>query len=145
MNVEVTVCLPREASTVGLVRGMVSSALERLGVADDCIDDIKLALSEACTNVVDHAVDGDEYEVRVAIEDRRCAIRVVDTGGHLDLVDLRGHPPDVVSPRGRGVAIMQAVMDRVDFVSQPESGTIVHLVKALVLRPGGPRPLNRDR
>jgi len=39
--------------------------------------------------------------------------------------------PDVDSPRGRGVAIMRAVMDSVEFVSEPETGTIVHLVKTL--------------
>ena len=45
--------------------------------------------------------------------------------------------PNPGSPRGRGVAIMRAVMDQVDFRSEPEAGTIVHLVKDLELEPDG--------
>jgi serine/threonine-protein kinase RsbW len=32
---------------------------------------------------------------------------------------------------GRGVALMHALMDQVRFTSEPEKGTIVHLVKRL--------------
>jgi hypothetical protein len=36
------------------------------------------------------------------------------------------------------VAIMRAVMDQVDFVSEPETGTIVHLVTRLDVDLEGP-------
>mgnify|MGYP000515870684 CR=1 FL=1 len=40
--------------------------------------------------------------------------------------------------RGRGMALMAALVDSVRFESRPEAGTIVHLVKDLALRPDGP-------
>lgn len=129
MNLEFAVCLPRDAETVGLVRAVVANALRSLGVRPGCIDDIRLALSEACTNVIEHAAADDEYEVRLEVDETRCAISVKNTGIGFDAKARAGVMPDVVSPRGRGVAIMRAVMDSVEFGSEPDTETIVQFVK----------------
>lgn len=131
VNLEFAVCLPRDAETVGLVRGVVAFALSSFGVTPECVDDIRLALTEACTNVIEHAAAEDEYEVRIEVDLTCCAISVENTGIGFDATALTGIMPDVSSPRGRGVAIMRAVMDQVEFGSEPETGTIVHLVKDL--------------
>ena len=52
MHLDVAVCLPRESETVSLIRTVVTHALRTLGVTSSCIDDVRLALSEAATNVV---------------------------------------------------------------------------------------------
>ena len=137
MLLDVAVCLPNEAETVGLIRGVVKSALRSFCVNEECIDDICLVLSEACTNVIEHAVLGDEYEVRVQIDEQNCALSVKNTGYGFDAAALRGVMPDSSSPRGRGVAIMRTLMDEVDFDSGEETATIVHLVKALTIEPDG--------
>lgn len=138
MILDVAVCLPQEAETVGLIRSVVKHALGTFGVTQDCVDDICLGLSEACTNVVDHAWPDDKYEVRLQIDVESCAIRVTNTGHGFDAAALRDEMPSPSSPRGRGVAIMLAVMDRVAFSSEPEAGTIVRLVKRLSIEPDGP-------
>ncbi len=133
MRLEVAVCLPHESETVAVVRTVVTHALGSFGVRPDCVDDIGLALSEACANVVIHAADDDEYEVRVQIDERRCVVSVRNTGHGFDASALRDEMPDALSPSGRGVAIMRAVMDDVAFTSEPSTGTIVRLVKDLAL------------
>lgn len=138
MKLEVAVCLPRDAQTVRLVRSVVSDTLTTFGVTQDCIDDIRLALSEACTNVIEHAAADDEYEVRVEVDERQCAISITNTGDGFDAEALAHAMPDPGSRRGRGVAIMRAVMDRVEFTSEPETGTLAHLVKALAVEDGSP-------
>ena len=138
MRVDVAICLPQEASSVRLIRLAVTNTLSVFGVDDDCIEEIRLALSEACTNVVQHAEPADEYEVRLEVDDQRCAISVTNRGAGFDADDLRGVMPGPDSPRGRGVAIMEAVMDQVEFRSEPEAGTVVHLVKELTFRPDAP-------
>ena len=138
MLLDVAVCLPKEALTVSLIRSVVRHALRTFGVTGDCIDDICLGLSEACNNVVDHAVPDDEYEVRLQVDQARCAISVRNTGEGFDAEALADVMPNPGSPRGRGVAIMRAVMDQVDFRSEPEAGTIVHLTKGLTAEPGAP-------
>ncbi len=138
MLLDVAVCLPKEAQTVSIVRSVVKHALGTFGVTGECIDDILLALSEACTNVVDHAGPDDEYEVRLEVNEGRCAISVRNTGEGFDAEGLTDVMPNPRSPRGRGVAIMRATMDQVDFISEPEAGTIVHLVKLLAVESDGP-------
>lgn len=138
MLIDIAVCLPKEAATVAVVRTAVTTMLDLIGVDRECIDDIALALSEACTNVVQHAAGEDEYEVAVGVDDRRCTIKIKNTGSGFDAGALAGTMPDPSSPRGRGVAIMRTVMDAIDFVSSPEDGTIVNLVRSLTFRPGAP-------
>jgi serine/threonine-protein kinase RsbW len=138
VNVDVAVCLPQEAETVALVRAAVTNTLTLFGVEERCVEDIRLALSEACTNVIEHATVHDEYEVRVVVDDDRCAISVKNTGNGFEAGGLEGVMPDARAARGRGMAIMRAVMDQVDFTSEPEAGTIVHLVKRLSVRDDGP-------
>ncbi|HZT65170.1 MAG TPA: ATP-binding protein [Acidimicrobiales bacterium] len=137
MHIEVAVCLPREAETVTLVRTAVTNTLNLFGVAEDCVEDIRLALSEACTNVIEHAASEDNYEVEVHVDERECAISVRNVGNGFDATALAGLPPDPHSHRGRGVAIMRAVMDSVNFSSTPETGTVVNLVRALSAKEDG--------
>lgn len=145
MNLDVAVCLPQEAETVGLIRRVVRNALGAFGVTKDCIEDICLALSEACTNVIDHATEDDEYEVRLQVDGERCVISVKDTGNGLGAAEVASAMPDGSSPRGRGVAIMRALMDQVDFRSGPESGTIVSLVKTVTVHHQGALARLRDQ
>jgi serine/threonine-protein kinase RsbW len=132
---DVAVCLPQDAESVGVIRAVVRNALQSFRVMPECVDDICLALSEACTNVIDHAVREDQYEVRLEVDEWRCAISVTNTGHGFDAEALRDVMPDVSSPRGRGVAIMHALMDQVEFTSAPKKGTVVRLDKQLSIQP----------
>ena len=61
MEIRFTLQLPRDALSVPVVRRVLNSSMRTLGVAEDCLTDIEIALTEACTNVLDHAAAGDEY------------------------------------------------------------------------------------
>lgn len=138
IEVNLSLCLPRDTKTVPLVRHLVGATLEEFGVEEACRADVELAVTEACANVLDHSQIDDQYEVQVAVSLDRCEIRVIDTGHGFDFESLRDDE-DVARPRGRGVQLMRALMDRIHFESRPERGTIVHLVKRLELRPEAPR------
>jgi serine/threonine-protein kinase RsbW len=131
-------CLPRDSSTLSVVRHITASALEELGVVSDEIGDVILALTEAAANVVKHSGADDQYEVHLVIENNTCEIRVVDSGRGFDSDSLGVIMAGPSEERGRGMALMAALVDSVRFESRPEAGTIVHLVKDLELRPDGP-------
>jgi serine/threonine-protein kinase RsbW len=131
-------CLPRDSSTLSVVRHIAASALEELGVENGAIDDVTLAVTEAAANVVKHSDAEDKYEVHVVIENTTCEIRVVDAGRGFDSDSLGVSMAGPSAEQGRGMALMAALVDSVRFESQPEAGTIVHLVKDLALRPEGP-------
>lgn len=131
MHIDLTLCLPRDEATLPLVRHLCKHALSELGVADGCTHDVELAITEACANVVEHTSIDDEYEVRIEVGNERCEIRVVDTGRGFDFEKLGTTEVDLTDEGGRGIMLMRALVDRVGFISEPEVGTIVHLVKDL--------------
>ena len=99
---------------------------------EDVISDIELALTEACANVLNHAASGDSYDVTVTIRPHVCELRVIDVGHGFDYETVRTQMGGSDDESGRGLAIMHAVMDKVQLASEPERGTLVHLTKGLV-------------
>jgi serine/threonine-protein kinase RsbW len=131
MELMLALTLPRDEQTVSVARHIVRNAMEQVGVDEACVYDVELALSEACTNVLLHSGPGDQYVVRLDLEDELGVIRVVDVGHGFDSAKLREEGALPESERGRGLGLMQALVDRVDFTSRAEEGTIVTLEKAL--------------
>ena len=131
MQISLSLTLPRDEQTIPVTRHIVHHALDEVGADVNCMEDIAVAQTEACTNVVKHSGPGDEYEVRVDIDSEKCVIRVIDTGRGFDWQSLSGGDSDTSAERGRGILLMRALVDEVRFVSKPEAGTIVHLEKAL--------------
>jgi serine/threonine-protein kinase RsbW len=136
MQINLSLCLPRDEMTIPVARHICRHALADLGVDEECQDDIELALTEACANVLKHSGGEEQYEVRLSVEPEVCVIRVVDTGHGFDSA-LVG-PPEQMGESGRGIRLMQALVDRVKFESKPEEGTIVHLEKRLAFPPDAP-------
>ena len=131
MELSLALTLPRDEQTVPVARHIVRNAMEQVGVEETCIYDVELALSEACTNVLLHSGPGDQFVVRLDLEDRRGLIRVIDVGYGFDSASLRAEDPTPEAEQGRGLRLMQALVDRVDLTSRPEAGTIVTLEKVL--------------
>jgi serine/threonine-protein kinase RsbW len=132
MEVKLTLALPHDQLSVPLARGILKRSLQTLGIDEETISDIELALTEACTNVLDHASGEDDYTVSAGINGQTCIIEVVDRGGggfdgseqgHLD---AEPHAED-----GRGIQLMRALVDRLEFENRPAVGTVVHLEKRL--------------
>ena len=134
MELSLALTLPRDEQTVPVARHLVRNAMEQVGVDESCVYDIELALSEACTNVLLHSGPGDQYKVRLDLEDRLGVIRVIDVGHGFDSARLQAEDALPEDERGRGLGLMQALVDRADFTSRPEAGTIVTLEKALTYR-----------
>ncbi|WP_433462436.1 ATP-binding protein [Spirillospora sp. CA-128828] len=121
--------LPRDAASVPATRRLLAAALAALGVEDHIRSDIEMMLTEACTNVIKHAEHGADYTVRAMIQDRRCVIKVIDSGAGFDAE--RVPRPDPVAEHGRGLLIMRTLADDVRFSSFPEEGALVALEKHL--------------
>ena len=139
VELNLTLCLPRDELSIPVVRQVCKNALTVLGVERGCIGDIEVAITEACANVLHHSGADDEYEVRVQIDDSVCVIRVIDGGRGFDYEALGAeHGSDVSAESGRGISLITALVDKVSFDSRPEDGTIVHLEKVLEYQDGAP-------
>jgi serine/threonine-protein kinase RsbW len=145
VEIKFTLQLPRDALSVPVVRRVLNSSMRTLGVAEECLTDIEIALTEACTNVLDHAARGDEYEVVAGLDDNACVIEVIDTGRGFD-ADRLGHAEaDPSAEEGRGIQLIRSLVDKVHFRSRAESGMIVHLEKELRFLEGSPLQQLADR
>ncbi len=133
MNIAFSVQLPVDAKSVPLVRGLLRQALEHLGVVETGIEELVLALTEACANVVQHAGEHDDYQVDVAIDDQICRITVFDNGQGFDPTAT----PTPISPLdgGRGLMLMRALVDRLQFKNTEDGRHGVMLEKQLVTSP----------
>jgi serine/threonine-protein kinase RsbW len=105
VQLEVALSLPREARSVPVARHILRAGLRSIGAEEGCTHDVEVALSEACTNVLQHGDPAAEYQVRVRLDGERCLLRVVEVVG--DLADGAGWEPagsklpDGLAERGR--------------------------------------------
>ena len=97
-HLDLSLSLPNESGSVPVVRRLAAQALHAFGVLGEDIDDVQLAITEACANVVDHATDADTYEVKVELAADRCAITVVGPGAWLRRHRRDRPPPRTPSP-----------------------------------------------
>jgi serine/threonine-protein kinase RsbW len=140
MEIQMALHLPRDTVSVPVGRQVLDSCLETLGVTPDTRADIALALGEACANVIQHAGPGEEYEVQVSARNCRCTIEVVNTGcadgeppGGFAVTD---EPVPTTAEHGRGLKIIEAVVDNLQLTGNGHRGTTVHFEKTLEWVPG---------
>ena len=136
MQIILALSLPRDEQTVPVSRHIAVNAMAEIGVTEDCIGDMAVAVTEACANVLRHSGPGDEFEVSLEVDDDQCVIRVVDKGRGFDSEALGFVHAETSNEHGRGIELMRALVDQVKFISKPEAGTIVHLEKTLTFEAG---------
>ena len=128
--------IPARAEFVALARLVVSAlASSDSNLADERIDDLKLAVSEACTNAIeahDAAGSSEQVLVRCRAGAETLEVCVEDRGHGFDPAGLPDHPP-VTDPdrlkyeRGLGIPLIKALVDEVQF-NPTDEGTAVRLV-----------------
>ena len=128
-QVQLELSVPAQAENIPLVRHAVAGFLDGHGIGGDHASDMLLAVTEACTNVVQHAyreepAEDAEIEVWAELADSIVTITVRDQGG--------GFAPRVDSPGlGLGLPVIAALTTTVEIREAPPSGTEVVMTFAL--------------
>ena len=128
--------IPAQPAFVGVARSVVAAVAAALDVIDDDrLEDLRVAVSEACTNAVE-AHRRDAIDKRVTISCRATADRleicIEDSGNGFNMADVpipqeADAPFSVTTERGWGIQLIQALVDDVTFRRTSE-GTAVDLV-----------------
>jgi serine/threonine-protein kinase RsbW len=120
--------------SVDTAEGLISSAAEKAGFDEDDLHKIGMAVRECMVNAVVH---GNRYStnkkvhVQVAANDDFLTIKITDQGEGFELSEI----PDPLAEQnllrhsGRGVFLIRAFMDDVQFRKLSPFGTEVTLVK----------------
>jgi anti-sigma regulatory factor (Ser/Thr protein kinase) len=119
--------LPARAENVAVIRHAFGGLAEVLSVDEQTLADIKLAVTEACTNVVIHAYEPDEngsLEVDASIRDRRLKVVIRDRG--------RGIVPRPDSPGlGLGLPLIATLAETLELGKDDQDNTEVRMTFAL--------------
>ncbi len=132
----VQLVLPGRAEFLQVARLTTSGVATRAGLTVDDIEDLKVAVGEACTNVIDHAFEGDAEAgvrriiLRMTVGKDEITIEVEDEGSGFDPSELeRGRRNGHEGEGGLGFWLMKELTDSLRIESAPGSGTRVIMVK----------------
>ncbi len=132
MSDNVTLNLPCKKEYVMLARMTASAIANKLGFDIEAIEDIKLAVSEACNNTIQHSNNTKKlFVVNYYVEKDMLTIEIIDDGEGFDYKNYTRPDIEELKGSGLGLFIMKSLMDEVEVKSLPDSGTSVKLVKRL--------------
>jgi serine/threonine-protein kinase RsbW len=129
----VALTVPARAEFIGLGRLGLTGLARKRALSAEIVADLKLALTEACSNSVRHAYDqGREgvVEIRYELSDDRIAIQVTDDGSGFDPETLE-RAQEELDEGGLGIAIIRALTDELEIGARPEGGSRLRFTKYL--------------
>ncbi len=123
---------PARPERLGEIRHAVAETAERMGCAGGVVDDLVLAVDEACQNIIRHAYGGADGDIVVQLgcESGSLVVRLTDFAPPVDVAAVRPRDLDEVRPGGLGLHLIRSVMDEVDFLPPPAgAGNLLRMVK----------------
>ena len=124
---------PARAEFIALGRLALTGLARTRALSAEIVADLKLALTEACSNSVRHAYDeGREGVVEILYElsDDRIAIQVTDDGSGFD-PEILERAQEELDEGGLGIAIIRALTDELEIGARPEGGSRLRFTKYL--------------
>jgi len=121
--------IPCKAEWVAVARLAVAAVANRLDFSIEDIEDVKLAVAEACTNCIQHAEDSDHIDIVCETGPDGLTIRVRDFGHGARVEQMQPHPIDESRIGGLGIFLIRSLMDSVDYEVDPEGGTSLVMTK----------------
>ena len=129
--------IPSRTEKLGLAREFVADAAKVFGFAEDDVNNIALAVDEACTNIIKHAYNYEtdkEIAIVVSMNKPEFEILIEDKGKHFspdrvpvpDMKEYMSH----YKRGGLGMYLMKKLMDKVEYSILPRKN-VVRLIKYL--------------
>jgi serine/threonine-protein kinase RsbW len=127
---EVVLNMPARAEGVGVVRQALAGMADALAFDAAVLSDMKMAVTEACTNVVVHAYEEEagQLEVQMLAGEEDLTIVVRDHGAGIQPKPARTEPPAL----GLGLPLIAALSDAFELRGTAGRGTEVRMTFAYV-------------
>jgi serine/threonine-protein kinase RsbW len=131
----VRLTIPAKPEYITLSRLALAGLSRVRAFSEETLADLKLALTEACSNSVRHAYgDGDGHvDISFELLDDRLIVEVTDDGTGFELEDGSGDGVgDELTEGGLGIAIIRSIADEVEISGGPDGrGSRLRFVKLL--------------
>jgi serine/threonine-protein kinase RsbW len=133
-----TLQVPSSTENLALIREFVTSVGRQATLSDEDINNLELAVDEACANVIEHAYGHDiskEVIVRATFNEESLHISVVDTGRGFDPGSVAQQElGQLVAERksgGLGIRLIKSLMDEVSYEIVPGQKNELHMTKKI--------------
>jgi serine/threonine-protein kinase RsbW len=117
-----------------VLRAAVGQVGHVAGLNLAAVDHLKLAVDEACANIIRHGYGGRTgraIEASLRLHPDRLEIRLRDFGRKVPPESIRPRAPDPLRPGGLGVHLMHCCMDKVIYREADGPGMELVMVKRL--------------
>ena len=105
----------------------VAAFLDQAGCLPQEVSDSRLALVEACNNLILHGRNGDRlhpFKLEATCKPAEVCFQILDQSKGFEW-PAQVHLPDSSSETGRGIFLIQAVMDSVQYTRSPEGNRLL--------------------
>lgn len=117
---------------LSVIRTVTAKMGELYGLSESAIEDIKLGVDEACSNVIKHAYGGDTHQsilVRYRMAQKGFEVLIEDHGIEVQPESIEGRNLDDIRPGGLGVHLIKRAFDIVQFDQKKRKGNRLRLVR----------------
>ena len=130
---EIRLTIPAKPEYITLGRLALTGLARLRPLPQDVLGDLKLALTEACTNSVRHAYEGGDgvVEILYQLHPDRVVVEVTDEGEGFTPPPDAEMPDELSEEGGLGIAIIQALSDELEIGERAGGGSRLRFVKLL--------------
>jgi serine/threonine-protein kinase RsbW len=137
MKDSVTINIPSHPKYLSIVRSVTGKLGQIYEIAEPLTEDIKLAIDEACANVIKHAYRGDRTKkivLKYKITKKSFNVIIEDSGIKAQTDLIKGRSLDDIRPGGLGIHFIKRVFDVFQFDETKKKGNRLILIKSMDIK-----------
>lgn len=126
------ITIPSNPKYLSVIRAVTTTMGGLSGMADSAIEDVKLAVDEACANVIRHAYRGDTSQkivLKFRVLKKGFEVVIEDDGIKAQPDLIAGRSLDDVRPGGLGIHLIKRAFDVFHFDERKKKGNRLKLVR----------------
>lgn len=132
MKDSVKITIPSHPKYLSVIRNVTSKIGEIYGIDEIIVNDLKLAIDEACANIIKHAYKSDTTKriiIKYTVKPEEFTVILEDNGMKADINKLKGRDLDDIKPGGLGIHFIKKVFDIFMLDEKKKKGNRLILVK----------------
>ena len=130
---KIELSIPNKAEFVSVVRLTLVAIANRVGFNIEEIEDMKVAIAEACTNAITHGKNtpSESIDIRFTLQTTGLEIQVKDKGKGCEVEKIKDPQIEELNESGLGIFIIRSLMDDVVIHSEPDQGMTIIMTKMI--------------
>jgi serine/threonine-protein kinase RsbW len=131
------ITIPSHPKYLSVVRTVTVKIGQLYEINETIIEDIKLAIDEACTNIIKHAYKGDTSKkiiLKYKVSQKSFKVVIEDSGIKSNINLMKGRNLEDVRPGGLGIHLINRVFDIFEFDEKKKKGNRLKLEKYIKVK-----------